>query len=47
MTLPGRTWVLFWKMVWPHHFSSWSGVGGRLPMKGPVGSVSRRFACDC
>ena len=40
MNRPGATSCVFLKIFWPHHFSSRSGVGGRLPMNGPERGVS-------
>jgi len=40
MKRPGATSWVFLKIFWPHHFSSRSGVGGRLPMKGPGIGIS-------
>lgn len=36
MSRPGAISLVLRKMVCPHHFSSRSGVGGRLPMKGAI-----------
>lgn len=40
MGRPGKTSRVFLKIVCPHHLSSLSLVGGRLPIKGPVAVIS-------